>query len=103
MAAEEQDKTGTETSNKFMHFAMMACCILMLLPVAGVLLTGNGFSLGGLGMATVTPLLLCVGAHLVLHKMMGKSCHGKDHTAEKETRADGNQSTTSDVSQAGHG
>ncbi len=63
---------------KLAKYGMWACCAIMLIPVAGFFLAGGA----GAGMSqTLTafaPLILCVGAHLVMHKMMGKSCHGGD-------------------------
>lgn len=73
--------------SKLMQYGMMACCAVMLLPVAGFLLAGG--TIGGLwGNALVfAPLLLCVGAHLVMHKMMGKSCHGKSKDTAPQIKA----------------
>lgn len=62
-----------------MHLAMMACCAVMVLPIAAVIFSGAGFGLDGLSLSTLAPLLLCVGGHVVLHKMMGKSCHGEEN------------------------
>lgn len=75
-----QDTPRHTTRDRLMHYGMMACCAVMLLPVAGILIGG-----GGLGGATgaLAPLLLCLGAHLVMHKMMGKSCHGAAHGASE--------------------
>jgi len=71
-------------NSKPMHIAMMACCVVMLLPIAGYFVAGG--SLSGLGgnLATFAPLLLCVGGHFVMHKMMGRSCHGSDKQDETE-------------------
>lgn len=65
-----------------MHYGMMACCAVMLLPIAGYLVAGG--TLAGLwgNASAFAPLLLCVGAHLVMHKAMGKSCHDKSSGAE---------------------
>ena len=76
--SQKTDTSSIERSRsgpKAMHFAMMACCVIMLLPIAGYFLAGG--ALGGLGsnLLTFAPLLLCVGGHFVMHKMMGKSCH----------------------------
>lgn len=59
-----------------MKYAMWACCAVMLLPIAAFVMAG-GFA-GGLtsGLYIFAPLLLCVGAHVVMHRMKGKSCHG---------------------------
>ena len=65
-----------------MKYGMWACCVAMLIPVAGFLVAGG--TAGGLTQKLVafSPLLLCVGAHLVMHKMMGKSCHGASDGAK---------------------
>ena len=70
-----------------MHLGMMACCAVMLLPILGFLAAGG--TIGGLLSNSVVflPLLLCVGAHLVMHKVMGRSCHGSAEDADaKATR-----------------
>lgn len=59
-----------------MRWGMIACCTVMLLPVAGFFLSGG--SLAGLAAnaSLFAPLVLCLGMHVVMHKVMGKSCHG---------------------------
>ncbi|WP_295453757.1 DUF2933 domain-containing protein [uncultured Pseudophaeobacter sp.] len=85
--SQKTDTSSIERSRsgpKAMHFAMMACCVIMLLPIAGYFLAGG--ALGGLGsnLLTFAPLLLCVGGHFVMHKMMGKSCHTSGSRRETE-------------------
>jgi len=77
------DKPG---HSKLMHYGMMACCAVMLLPVAGFFIAGG--TVAGLwsNSAAFLPLLICVGAHVVMHKMMGKSCHETPDN-EKQTKA----------------
>lgn len=78
-------KTGSAGHGKAMGFAMMACCAVMVLPIAAFLVAGG--SIGGLwaNAGLFAPLLLCAGAHLVMHRMTGKSCHGdKAHNATAE-------------------
>lgn len=74
--------TGSGHS-KIMHYGMMVCCAVMLLPIAGYFVAGG--TIGGLWgkSAVFLPLVLCVGAHFVMHKMMGKSCHGASEDEEK--------------------
>lgn len=76
------NKTG---HSKLMHYGMMVCCAVMLLPVAGFFLAGG--TIGGLwsNSAAFLPIVICVGAHVVMHKMMGKSCHGTSDDNEKPT------------------
>jgi len=73
------------TQSNLMRFGMMACCVVMLLPIAGFFVAGG--SLAGLWTKAglFAPLLLCVGAHLVMHKLMGRSCHAAK--SEKELQA----------------
>lgn len=65
---------------------MMVCCAIMLLPVAAFLIAGG--TIAGLwnNVGLFAPIALCLGAHVVMHKMMGKSCHGsKDEQAHDGT------------------
>ena len=49
----------------------------MTLPIAGYLRSGRTF--GGLldDLALMVPLLACVGMHFVLHRLPGRSRHGR--------------------------
>ncbi|KPN62772.1 Protein of unknown function [Aliiroseovarius crassostreae] len=78
----EKKMTGSGHS-KLMHYGMMACCAIMFLPIVGYLIAGG--TIGGLWGNSIAflPLLLCVGAHFVMHKMMGKSCHGASKKEER--------------------
>ena len=76
----------TAVSSKIMHYVMMVCCAVMLVPVAAFFLAGG--SIAGLwnNVGLFAPIALCIGAHVVMHKMMGKSCHGsKQEQAEEAT------------------
>ncbi len=75
----------TQPSSKAMNFAMMACCVIMLLPIAGFLLAGGAAEGLGANLLTFAPLLLCVGGHFVMHKMMGKTCHSSDPQSDSES------------------
>lgn len=73
-------------SSKIMHYGMMVCCAVMLLPVAAFFIAGG--SIAGLwsNVGLFAPIALCIGAHVVMHKMMGKSCHGsKQEKVDKST------------------
>lgn len=62
--------------SKLMHYGMMTCCAVMLVSVAGFFLAG-GTVAGHSGNAGVfAPLALCLGAHFLMFKVMGKPCHG---------------------------
>lgn len=65
-----------------MKFGMLACCTVMFLPIAAYFVAGG--TLGGVtsNLAILAPLLLCLGAHFVMFKVMGKSCHGASEEAE---------------------
>jgi hypothetical protein len=65
-----------------MNLGMMACCAVMLVPVAGFFLAGGTIT-GIASTATAfAPLLLCLAVHGVMFLFMGKSCHGKADEAE---------------------
>ncbi|WP_240661631.1 DUF2933 domain-containing protein [Nioella ostreopsis] len=96
-----QQKTATKVSqvrnssiqsqvgNQFAKFGMVACCLIMVAPIAAVLLTGGVDAvLGNIGL--FLPLAACLGMHVVMHRMMGRSCHGE---GSPETEADPQQDT----------
>ena len=58
----------------------------MLIPVAGFFLAGGAGAGISQTLTAFAPLLLCVGAHLVMHKVMGKSCHGGEE-AKKSSKS----------------
>lgn len=75
----------TSKPNRLMHYGMMACCAVMLLPIGAYFAAGGTVS-GALESAGLfAPLIACVGMHLVMHKMMGKSCHGKKEEEAQDT------------------
>ena len=78
-----QDTAKKDIPSILMKYGMMACCAVMLLPVVGFLVAGG--SIAGLlqNSALLVPIVLCVGAHLVMHRFMGRSCHG-DHASKSE-------------------
>ncbi len=71
----ERDPQPATGQHKLMKVGMLACCAVMLAPLGAVLITGRTLT----GVATnawlLAPLALCLGAHVVTHRMMGKSCH----------------------------
>lgn len=72
-------------AKKFARYGMIVCCTVMLIPVAGYFLAGG--TLAGLwsNFAVFAPIALCLGAHGLVFKMMGKSCHGEaDEVAQLE-------------------
>lgn len=78
------DQKDAHGGSKLMHFGMMACCAVMLLPVAAFLLAGGTIAGMWNNLGLFAPIVLCVGAHVLMFKMMGKSCHSsKDEQKAK--------------------
>jgi len=69
---------------RVMKWGMMACCAIMLVPVASFLLAGGTIAGSWNNAGVFAPIALCVGAHLVMHRLMGKSCHGKGSEQVKQ-------------------
>lgn len=70
------------TGPNLMNLGMMACCAVMLLPIAAFFLMGGTIT-GIAGMATAfAPLLICLALHGALFLVLGKSCHGKADETE---------------------
>ena len=59
-----------------MKLGTMACCVVMLVPIGAVVLGGGTVASMGGAVTAFAPLLLCLGAHLLMFKLMGTSCHG---------------------------
>ena len=80
------DTSRRESGNARMKYGMWACCALMLVPVVWYFTAGGAD--GGLVQSFVAfaPLLLCVGAHFLMHRVTGKSCHGESHDARREDK-----------------
>jgi hypothetical protein len=58
----------------------------MLLPVAAFFIAGGTIAGLWTNFGLFVPIALCLGAHVVMHKMMGKSCHGsKDEQTHEDT------------------
>ena len=59
-----------------MKHAMWICCAVMLAPLGLYFVQGG--TVAGLSstLGLFAPLVLCVGMHFVLHRVMGRSCHG---------------------------
>lgn len=74
--SEVEARAQNGTPNNLMKYGMWACCGVMFVPVA-VYFAAGGLTAGATGnIFAFAPLLLCVGAHLAMHRFMGKSCHG---------------------------
>lgn len=66
----------TSSTMPVMKYAMWACCAVMLLPIAAFVMAGGLAGGSSSWLYVISPLLLCAGAHVIMHRMMGKSCHG---------------------------
>lgn len=90
-ASKEEAVLGGPAAKRslFMRYGMLVCCIAMMLPIAGYLLSGETF--GGLldNLGLVVPLIACVGMHFVLHRLTGKSCHGAHDERDTPARPSG--------------
>ncbi len=88
LASKDGAVSGSPTAKRslFMRYGMLVCCVAMMLPIAGYLLSGGTF--GGLldNLALVVPLLACVGTHFALHRLTGKSCHGGEDEIDAPIR-----------------
>ena len=70
-----------------MKLATMACCVVMLVPIGAIVLGGGTVTSMGSAVTAFAPLLLCLGAHLLLFKLMGTSCHGSPKSGAREPHA----------------
>lgn len=82
----EDKKAAQSGSEKLMKYGMWACCAVMLLPIIAYLAAGRASGVAD-SLITFAPLLLCVGAHLAMHRYMGKSCHGMPRDADDKHEA----------------
>lgn len=69
-------------NSRLSRFAMMACCAVMLVPIATFFIAGRTVSGLTENLVVFAPLLLCVGAHLLLHRFIGGLCHG--HSSKQD-------------------
>lgn len=78
--------TGHRSAGKMMHYAMLICCAVMIAPLAVLLLSGDAVSASSI-MSLAVPMAICVGAHFLMHRFMGASCHGSsdEKPAEQAT------------------
>lgn len=64
---------------------MMACCIPMVAS-AGLILWGMGAGADWVERSwALAPLGICLGAHLVMHKVIGHACHLKNSSLQKDS------------------
>ncbi len=67
--------TPAETG-RFGRWAMWACCAVMALPILAFFVAGGALSGLYANAGAFLPLVACLGLHLVMHRLMGRSCHG---------------------------
>ena len=77
------DRPGNLQGKKLMRYGMMACCAVMLVPIGAFFVAGGNASGLWANAEVCAPLILCAGAHFVMHRMTGKSCHGGGETDRK--------------------
>ena len=80
------DTNRTKSGSALMKYGMWACCAVMLLPVVWYFSAGGADSGLTQKIVAFAPILLCVGAHFLMFKMMGKSCHGESDDARNADR-----------------
>ena len=79
-------KTGSPPADQVKSgsgMLMMACCVAMVAAFGFVIFTAPAGQSWGASALTALPLLACVGAHLIMHRFMGKSCHGSTGSSEE--------------------
>lgn len=78
-------KPKLSDSRSIAKYGMWLCCAVMLAPVALYFVQGGTFAGLSSGLSVFAPLVLCVGLHLVMHRALGRSCHGPArHTAPEQ-------------------
>lgn len=82
--ADSVEKTAKKGFS-LMHAGMAACCAVMLIPVAGFFVAGG--TLAGLtnNLGVFAPIALCIGVHVAMFALMGRSCHGSSKSKEAST------------------
>ena len=73
-----------ETTGRLMKYGMWACCAIMLAPIVLYLAAGGLTSDMTSNAILFAPLVVCLGAHFVMHRVMGKSCHGNEKKSTSE-------------------
>jgi len=76
-----------ETTGRLMKYGRWACCAIMLAPIVLYLAAGGLSSELTSNAILFAPLIVCLGAHFVMHRVMGKSCHD-DETKSISEAAD---------------
>lgn len=77
----QKETTG---SSKLMHYGMMVCCAVMLAPATVFFLAGGTIAGMWSNLGLFAPIALCIGAHVLMFKMMGKSCHSSEKKLDQD-------------------
>jgi len=84
-------KPGNKSANtRMMKTGMWVCCAAMLVPIAGFVVANGSAGGWGQNLGAFAPLALCLGMHVAMHRVTGKSCHApqaKVVTRQKESPA----------------
>jgi hypothetical protein len=79
------DQQNQKIPKGLVKYGMMACCAVMLVPVAGIVIAGGSISTLWANTSALAPIALCLGAHVLMFKVMAKSCHGsKDEKVQAD-------------------
>ncbi|MBO9422985.1 hypothetical protein J7481_25995 [Labrenzia sp. R4_2] len=62
---------------------MLACCAAMVAGTAVVIASAPAGQSLGETLLLAAPVLGCLGMHFVMHRFMGKSCHGAESKHQK--------------------
>ena len=73
-----------DVGNRAGHWMIAVCCIPMV-AIVGIIIWNNGLQAGFSDTLTaIAPLTVCVAAHFLMYKLLGRSCHGKDNFDKKD-------------------
>lgn len=76
-------KAGKSSGFGLMHAGMAICCAVMLLPIGAFFLAGG--TIAGLftNLGLFAPIALCIGVHVAMFAVLGRSCHGSSKGTAK--------------------
>ncbi|MCV0425220.1 MAG: hypothetical protein K5905_07090 [Roseibium sp.] len=63
---------------------MMACCVAMVAGTGILLLSAPAGQALGKTLMLATPMLGCLGMHVLMHRFMGKSCHAPSRKEKQD-------------------
>ncbi len=77
-------QSANPTTRQPARWLMMVCCIAMVVGVAGIFVLGPQEKAWASKMMLALPLLACVGAHFLLHRLTGgHSCEQSNSKEDK--------------------